>query len=55
MQTIQFTRDSSGGRVKIDKEGRPVVSYWPCPTTRQHLMEVGGSCHSMSWVVVLLH
>lgn len=37
--TVLFTRDSSGGRVRIDSEGRPVVSYWPCPTTRSHLME----------------
>lgn len=40
VQIIQFTRDSSGGRVHIDSEGRPVVTYWPCETTRKHLMEV---------------
>lgn len=40
MQTVLFTRDSSGGRVGIDSEGRPVVTYWPCATTREHLLEV---------------
>lgn len=40
VQIIQFTRDSSGGRVRIDSEGRPVVTYWPCETTCKHLMEV---------------
>lgn len=39
-QVVVFTRDSSGGRVTIDSKGRPVVHYWPCATTRRHLMEV---------------
>lgn len=38
---VVFTRDTGSGRVSIDREGRPVISYWPCPTTRKHLMEVG--------------
>jgi hypothetical protein len=40
VQSVLFTRDSGSGRVRIDSEGRPVVSYWPCQATSKHLTEV---------------
>jgi hypothetical protein len=40
LQAVVFTRDSGSGRVSIDREGRPVITYWPCDVTRQHMVEV---------------
>jgi hypothetical protein len=57
VQAVVFTRDSSSGRVRIDSEGRPVVTYWPCETTRKHLMEVRTQLNAtdlLAWVQCLL-
>lgn len=37
---VIFTRDSSSGRVEVDKEGRPVIKYWPCQQTIEHMLDV---------------
>jgi hypothetical protein len=38
---VVFVRDSSSGKVTVDAAGRAVFDYWPCETTRKHLLEVG--------------
>lgn len=37
---VIFTRDSSSGRVEIDNDGWPVIKYWPCDQTLEHLLDV---------------
>ena len=41
---LVFCRDQDYGRVTIDREGRPVLHYWPSRRDQANIMEVCCVC-----------